>query len=448
MRNLNGQQQLGFQISTPQSENNQGLENWKYDHAKIRELMAHMIIVHELPFMFTEYEVFNMLMRAFAPEYEKVSRVTAKNNCMTSYDIKKKRTKGLLKQENRVFILTYEVNNATYNDVVVRALKDSISCQAILPYGGKLFHVHCCAHILNILVHDGLEEIEDVIYKVRESVKHVIASIARLNIFSEICKQLKLPGRRYKNREPSYNLLPSDEEWKKVEVVCTFSSLFNQATEIISGSEYPTSNLFLPELTNIKEALESQVESDYDFMRAMAQRMKVKFDKYWGNSFTTGSSSGGDREILVQHLLVKENDLNLLVELQKRVAGGEDLSDLAVEYPICPSKEEGGVLGWVRKGQMAAFSAPLVKVVRCKTKFGWHLLQVISEREGVLLGEVQPSELNEKLQDPNFTETAQLIDVREPKEMQETKGFLEENPTKLASKDLDFSWMNKAWTVA
>ncbi|XP_021769844.1 zinc finger BED domain-containing protein RICESLEEPER 2-like [Chenopodium quinoa] len=307
MRNLNGQQQLGFQISTPQSENNQGLENWKYDHAKIRELMAHMIIVHELPFMFTEYEVFNMLMRAFAPEYEKVSRVTAKNNCMTSYDIKKKRTKGLVinfvdilpshsgvavhdalykclvewEIESKFTCIT--VNNATYNDVVVRALKDSISCQAILPYGGKLFHVHCCAHILNILVHDGLEEIEDVIYKVRESVKHVIASIARLNIFSEICKQLKLPGRRYKNREPSYNLLPSDEEWKKVEVVCTFSSLFNQATEIISGSEYPTSNLFLPELTNIKEALESQVESDYDFMRAMAQRMKVKFDKYWGN---------------------------------------------------------------------------------------------------------------------------------------------------------------------
>lgn len=28
----------------------------------------------------------------------------------------------------------------------------------------------------------------------------------------------------------------------------------------------------------------------------------------------------------------------------------------------------------------AAFNAPLNKVVRCKTKFGWHLLQVLSER--------------------------------------------------------------------
>lgn len=141
-------------------------------------------------------------------------------------------------------------------------------------------------------------------------------------------------------------------------------------------------------------------------------------------SFSSGSGTGGGRELLVQHLLVKENDLKLLLELQQRISvGGEDLSDLAVEYSLCPSKEEGGMLGWVRKGQMvpefeeAAFSAPLNKVVRCKTKFGWHLLQVISEREESLLGEIQADELHVKIQDPTFAKEAQLIDVREPDEV-------------------------------
>ncbi|KAF3452291.1 hypothetical protein FNV43_RR02724 [Rhamnella rubrinervis] len=138
---------------------------------------------------------------------------------------------------------------------------------------------------------------------------------------------------------------------------------------------------------------------------------------------TAGSSSGSGKEILVQHLLVKEDDLKLLLELQQKISGGEDLSDLAVEYSICPSKEEGGMLGWVRKGQMvpefeeAAFSAPLNKVVRCKTKFGWHLLQVLSEREESLLKEIQPEELNQRMQDPSFLDEAQLIDVREPDEV-------------------------------
>ncbi|KAJ4724458.1 Peptidyl-prolyl cis-trans isomerase [Melia azedarach] len=140
-------------------------------------------------------------------------------------------------------------------------------------------------------------------------------------------------------------------------------------------------------------------------------------------SFSAGSSSGNGREILVQHLLVKEDDLKLLVEIQRRISEGEDLSDLAVEYSICPSKEEGGMLGWVRKGQMvpefeeAAFNTPLNKVVRCKTKFGWHLLQVLSEREESLLYEIQPDEFHIKMQDPNFLEEAQLIDVREPEEV-------------------------------
>lgn len=140
-------------------------------------------------------------------------------------------------------------------------------------------------------------------------------------------------------------------------------------------------------------------------------------------SFSSGSGTGGGRELLVQHLLVKEDDLKLLLELQQRISGGEDLSDLAVEYSLCPSKEEGGMLGWVRKGQMvpefeeAAFSAPLNKVVRCKTKFGWHLLQVISEREESLLGEIQADELHVKIQDPTFAKEAQLIDVREPDEV-------------------------------
>ncbi|EPS59028.1 hypothetical protein M569_15784, partial [Genlisea aurea] len=135
------------------------------------------------------------------------------------------------------------------------------------------------------------------------------------------------------------------------------------------------------------------------------------------------SSESGSREILVQHLLIKEDDQKLLLELQKRASEGEDLGDLAVEYSICPSKDDGGMLGWVRTGQMvpefeeAAFNAPLNKIVSCKTKFGWHLLQVLSERDQLLLKQIQPSELHERMQDPSFFNEAQLIDVREPDEV-------------------------------
>ena len=43
------------------------MENWKFDHAKVREVFAHMLMVHEFPFAFTEYEVFNLFMRTATP---------------------------------------------------------------------------------------------------------------------------------------------------------------------------------------------------------------------------------------------------------------------------------------------------------------------------------------------------------------------------------------------
>ncbi|KAK8538097.1 hypothetical protein V6N12_044235 [Hibiscus sabdariffa] len=200
-----------------------------------------------------------------------------------------------------------KVDNAKTNDVVVRKLMENLNLQKELVVGGKLFHVRCCTHILNLLVQDGLGEIEDIIHNVRESVKHVNAFPGRLHIFSELAKQLSMSKKHlildvatrwnatyamlstalefkevflnYVDRESTYTTLLSEEDWKKIEEVCSFLTLFNKATKIISGSEYPTSDLFLSELFGIKEVLDAVVLDGSDCMRAM--EMKRKFDKYW-----------------------------------------------------------------------------------------------------------------------------------------------------------------------
>lgn len=48
------------------------------------------------------------------------------------------------------------------------------------------------------------------------------------------------------------------------------------------GSEYPTLNLFLPELWSIKELLDDKSDSEVPWLSLMAMKMKKKFDKYWG----------------------------------------------------------------------------------------------------------------------------------------------------------------------
>jgi hypothetical protein len=61
-------------------------------------------------------------------------------------------------------------------------------------------------------------------------------------------------------------------------------AIFNEVANIVSGSDYPTSNLFLPQVWRIKEILTSKCmdsEESEDYMKAMAIKMAEKFDKYW-----------------------------------------------------------------------------------------------------------------------------------------------------------------------
>ncbi|KAL4363808.1 hypothetical protein GQ457_04G026470 [Hibiscus cannabinus] len=51
-------------------------------------------------------------------------------------------------------------------------------------------------HVMNLLVHDGIFEIKDVIENVRENVKHITISIVCLTMFNDIVKQLQLPNKR------------------------------------------------------------------------------------------------------------------------------------------------------------------------------------------------------------------------------------------------------------
>ncbi|XP_022032825.1 zinc finger BED domain-containing protein RICESLEEPER 1-like [Helianthus annuus] len=339
------------------------VKNWKFSNVRMREVISHMIMVHELPFNFVEYELFNVMMKEANPEFEKISRASVRQDCVSSYKLGKKRIQKMLNTVNRVSITTdmwtsvqnihymvvtchfvdsdfdihkcilsfvdvpppysgvhiYDclfkclkdwniemkvatltVDNAKTNDVVARKLMDNLNLQKKLPLDGKLFHVRCCAHILNLLVQDGLSEIQDIIHNVRESVKHVGASPGRLHLFSELTKQLQLK----KDILSWMSVLGGMQHtqcclrlWslKKFLRIMPIEKVHTPNYQVVmigknvkmfahSCSEYPTSNLFLIELYVIKDALDTVALEENDCMRSMACKMKEKFDKYLGST--------------------------------------------------------------------------------------------------------------------------------------------------------------------
>lgn len=89
-------------------------------------------------------------------------------------------------------ISTVIVDNCTTNDAVISDLIKKIGKNKLL-LEGKLLHMWCAAHILNLIVKDGLEVIQPAIAKFRESIAFWTATPKRIEKFEEIAKYVKVP---------------------------------------------------------------------------------------------------------------------------------------------------------------------------------------------------------------------------------------------------------------
>nr|GMC69067.1 zinc finger BED domain-containing protein RICESLEEPER 2-like [Ipomoea batatas] len=156
---------------------------------------------------------------------------------------------------------------------------------------------------------DGLSSIKTIVDDVRNSVRFINQSESRLLKFSEIVHHLGNPVKKlildcvtrwnstyemlavaikvkdafpiFAQREPSYKCCPSMEDWSKIEVVLGILVVFYEATQVISGTNYPTSNVFLGVVWRVKHVLNENEFHPDELIRGMIVKMKTKFEKYW-----------------------------------------------------------------------------------------------------------------------------------------------------------------------
>ncbi|KAI5648636.1 hypothetical protein M9H77_34641 [Catharanthus roseus] len=205
------------------------------------------------------------------------------------------------------------VDNASSNDSMVRHLKSWLVEKAWLPLGGDLFHVRCSAHILNLIVQDGLAVLGDVILKIRKTCKYLKKSTYASQKFGYALQQCKLKGKkkvaldvqtrwnsiylmlesalpvkeafnRLAQIDRNYKFCPSDDEWKVADVVHGCLKIFYDCTNHFSGRNFPTSNVFFPDVCKIQLKLREWENSQHDFLKVMVGPMKQKFEKYWEES--------------------------------------------------------------------------------------------------------------------------------------------------------------------
>lgn len=89
-------------------------------------------------------------------------------------------------------------------------------------------------------------------------------------------------------------------------------------------------------------------------------------------------------EVRASHILVKTEDQ--VATLLERIGKGESFEELAEKCSLCPSRQNGGDLGYFERGEMvkefedACFENEVGDVVTVETQFGWHLIKITAKR--------------------------------------------------------------------
>ncbi|XP_055814442.1 zinc finger BED domain-containing protein RICESLEEPER 1-like [Solanum dulcamara] len=193
---------------------------WTFDQEASRRALVEMLILDELPFRFVEKEGFKNFMKKTQPLFRVPSRRTVTRDCYQVFGEERQKFMKYLKETSpRVVtshkgdemarwiskclldwklekIITITVDNASSNDVMVKELhKQMVNWGSNMKCGNHL-HVRCMAHILNLIVQDGMKEVGPSIKRVRQMVKYVRQSPARIRKFKECCELKNIDSKK------------------------------------------------------------------------------------------------------------------------------------------------------------------------------------------------------------------------------------------------------------
>ena len=352
----------------------------KFDQEKLKYLLVKMFIALELPFSKVEHPDFQEFISNLNPKFSLISRTTLARDTLLLWDVEKAKLKIFLAQhwqrvsltadtwtsiqnlcymcvtahfidnnwtlQNRVLsfcqvtghtgevmantidncltewglnnIMAVTLDNASSNDLGIKHLKKKLlSCNSLLMRG-EYMHLRCCAHILNLIVKEGLKDLEKSVLRIRGAVKYARSSPHR---FAKFKTCVERSNTEYKGlvcldvetrwnstylmldstlkhqkafevleiQDPKYTEellekckgVPTSSDWKEAENILPFLKILYDATLRVSGS-YVASNMYMLEVFDIWGKINKMCHSKDVLLRDATVKMKKKYEKYWG----------------------------------------------------------------------------------------------------------------------------------------------------------------------
>ncbi|KAM0909468.1 hypothetical protein ACQ4PT_014792 [Festuca glaucescens] len=387
-KNIGDSKQTVLQVN-----NGDSVHAWKFDPEAIRNSFAAMIIEDELPFAFGEKSGFKKFVSVACPRFLVPSRRTYTRDIVRIYFEEKSKLKLFLKeqcervcltidcwtsQQQESFmtvtahficnewklhkkiisffkvkghkgddigkhlqktlidwgvekVMTITVDNASSNDGGIVYMKKELNKANNSIAGAKYLHMRCAAHIVNLIVTDGLKEVEISVKHMRAAIRYVKNSLARITKFKECAELEKVDTKAFLNLDvatrwnSTYFMLKAAVSYEKVFARYSDEDLYfaldllsdkgkDKCIGVPDDNDWENARKMADFLGHFAD-LTTRVSASLH--KAMAQRMKDKFDKYWGNWHESDPSKKGKE---------KEN-INLMIFISVALDPRYKLSD-------------------------------------------------------------------------------------------------------------------------
>jgi len=155
-------------------------------------------------------------------------------------------------------VMTVIVDNASANDNGVDYLRKQLQKTNIAK--GKFVHMRCVAHIVNLIVRDGLQEVDQSIKRVRAAVRYIKHGTSRLVKFKELAEEEEVDSKLFLKLD-----VPTwwNYTYLMLKVALVYEKVFIKLV-------YDDTNHVI-DLSEAKDGFGHPDEDDWDNARKMAQ---------------------------------------------------------------------------------------------------------------------------------------------------------------------------------
>nr|KAJ0202971.1 hypothetical protein LSAT_V11C500290790 [Lactuca sativa] len=206
--------------------------------------------------------------------------------------------------------MTCMFDNASSNDKAIEFLKNKLPN---LYNEGKHFHIRCTAHIINLIVRDGMNKNDESVKCLQDAVRYIRKSTQQIALFKKCMKGVVVESTKFLCNDcptrwnSTYELLkitmdlekafyeyemedrsfardmatPGSEDFVTYRAMVSFLEKFRFKTELVSTSSKPLANRFFGEVCVIYKHI--RVWSKNKRFSSIGNDMIDKYEKYWGD---------------------------------------------------------------------------------------------------------------------------------------------------------------------